>query len=96
MNEVIERLKKEAMIKYITECQYTRNKVIERLKKEAMVKYITECQYTGAPSVSEELHIDLFAQLIVKECSKVAERAVNDDRELRCVSEVLNAHFGVK
>jgi len=35
-----------------------------------------------------------FAELIVKECAKVAERADHSETEIRCMYEVVTEHFG--
>ena len=37
-----------------------------------------------------------FAELIVKECAKVASHAENNDTEFRCMHEIITNHFGVE
>lgn len=46
-------------------------------------------------SVSSK-NIQEFAELIIKECIKIANRAVCDEREVRCIDDVINEHFGIK
>ncbi len=38
----------------------------------------------------------VFAELLIKECIKIANRAVCDEREVRCIDDVINEHFGIK
>ena len=40
--------------------------------------------------------MEKFAELIVRECAKVASRAENNDKEFRCMHEVITNHFGVE
>ena len=37
-----------------------------------------------------------FAELIVRECAKVANRAENAETEIRCMYDVITEHFGVE
>jgi hypothetical protein len=37
-----------------------------------------------------------FAELIVKECAIIANRAENTETEIRCMYDVLTEHFGVE
>jgi len=37
-----------------------------------------------------------FAELIVKECAIIANRAENTETELRCMYDVITEHFGVE
>jgi hypothetical protein len=37
-----------------------------------------------------------FAKLIVEECATIANRAENNDLELRCMYNIITEHFGVK
>lgn len=39
--------------------------------------------------------LERFAKLIIDECAVVANRAENNDSELRCMSDVIHEHFGV-
>jgi hypothetical protein len=41
------------------------NTRIEELKQQAMVEVVDTCPYNGMPSVSTELDVDKFAELIV-------------------------------
>lgn len=36
-----------------------------------------------------------FAELIIKECGVVAARAINNDNELRHITDVLNEYFDI-
>ena len=40
--------------------------------------------------------LDKFAELIVKECAIVANRAENVETEFRCMYDVIVEHFGIK
>lgn len=40
--------------------------------------------------------MEKFAELIVKECGNVASTAMNDDNELRHITDILNDHFGIE
>ncbi len=37
-----------------------------------------------------------FAELIVKECAVIANKAENNDTEIRCMYDVITEHFGVE
>ncbi len=36
-----------------------------------------------------------FAELIVRECAKIANKAENTETEIRCMYDVITEHFGV-
>ena len=38
----------------------------------------------------------VFAELLIKECISIANRAVCNEREVRCIDDVINEHFGIK
>ena len=50
-------------------------------------------RYAGTISITD---IKQFAELIVQECAAVASQAENNDRELRCMHDVITEHFGIK
>ena len=37
-----------------------------------------------------------FAELLIKECAIIANRAENAETELRCMYDVITEHFGVE
>jgi hypothetical protein len=37
-----------------------------------------------------------FAELIVRECAVIANKAENTDAEIRCMYDVITEHFGVE
>ena len=72
------------------------NERIRELKKQATDFYLRdetlECSIT-------ELHelVELkFAELIVRECAVIANKAENTDAEIRCMYDVITEHFGVE
>ena len=55
------------------------------------------CAKNGLGQVeTSKAALEKFAELIVLECAKVASRAENNDKEFRCMHEVITNHFGVK
>ena len=40
--------------------------------------------------------MEKFAQLIVRECAKVADKAEFNNSEFRCMYDVITEHFGVE
>ena len=38
----------------------------------------------------------VFAELLIKECINIANHVVYDEREARCIDDVINEHFGIK
>ena len=38
----------------------------------------------------------VFAELLIKECISIANHVVYDEREVRCIDDVINEHFGIK
>ena len=38
----------------------------------------------------------VFAELLIKECINIANHVVYDEREVRCIDDVINEHFGIK
>lgn len=74
------------------------NKRIRELAKEAGLK--VESWMTNPPKPFQILgsaeEFEKFANLIIQECATIANRAENDDRELRCLWVVVTEHFGVE
>jgi hypothetical protein len=64
------------------------NKRIEQLIKQA---YVDADHGAGSYFNKEK-----FAELIVRECAKVANRAENAETEIRCMYDVITEHFGVE
>jgi hypothetical protein len=46
-------------------------------------------------SINEEFGIEYLAELIVKECAIIANRADNTETEIRCMYDVITEHFGL-
>jgi hypothetical protein len=46
--------------------------------------------------VDVKIMMSKFAELIVGECAVIANRAENNDTEIRCMYDVITEHFGVK
>ena len=63
----------------------------ERILELARQANVLESQH-----YDNELEIQKFAELIVRECARVAEKAVHNDNEFRCMYDILTEHFGVK
>jgi hypothetical protein len=42
-----------------------------------------------------EVYNEKFAELIVRECAKIANHAENTETEIRCMYDVITEHFGV-
>jgi len=40
--------------------------------------------------------LEKFAELIVRECAVIANKAENNDTEIRCMYDVITEHFGVE
>ncbi len=66
------------------------NERIKTLAKAAGYDTITE-SYMKALGFNPEK----FAELIVRECAVIANRAENNDTEIRCMYDVITEHFGV-
>ena len=67
------------------------NERIKTLAKAAGYDTITE-SYMKALGFNPEK----FAELIVQECAVIANRAENNDTEIRCMYDVITEHFGVE
>ena len=54
--------------------------------------------FLGSPNTIKftEEELKTFAELIVRECAKVANRAENAETEIRCMYDVITEHFGVE
>ena len=66
------------------------------LIKELLIKAgVYECDGNDPEFVVPEEQRK-FAELIVKECAKVASHAENNDTEFRCMHEIITNHFGVE
>ena len=56
--------------------------------KDAFEEYIV---YFDAEKFEQE-----FAELLIKECINIADHVAYDEREVRCIGDVINEHFGIK
>lgn len=45
--------------------------------------------------VDVKIMMSKFAELIVRECAKIANHAENTETEIRCMYDVITEHFGV-
>ena len=43
-----------------------------------------------------EFNYQQFAELVIKECINIANHVVCDEREVRCIDDVINEHFEIK
>jgi len=74
------------------------NKMNERIK-ELMGKTLDDkFSHTWTTMTYEDLEkfSEQFAEMIVQECAKVANRAENAETEIRCMYDVITEHFGVE
>ena len=78
----------------------------ERIQELAMQAYIADSLQRN-PNYKKSYITDLlikdlagfnkkFAELIVKECAIIANRADNTETEIRCMYDVITEHFGVE
>ena len=71
------------------------NERIEALKALATKEVWSENQYNGAPEFNGyELDVDMFAELIVKECVQVVNAA--DDSCEDYYGPIIKDHFGIE
>jgi hypothetical protein len=72
-------------------------KNIEELIQEAGIDIHKHCVFddVGGVSVSSIESFHKFAELLIKKCAILANRAENNDNELRCMYDVITEHFGV-
>ena len=69
----------------------------ERYHKLANEAWCTVNQRIGFNDAQRrELFEREFAELIVKECAIIANRADNTETEIRCMYDVITEHFGVE
>jgi hypothetical protein len=58
------------------------------------------CSTEGSAVIDkiDYLHFDAekFAELLIKECAIIANRADNTETEIRCMYDVITEHFGVE
>jgi hypothetical protein len=73
------------------------NERINELMKQATVR---EAYYPagndGHPEYRSYVSQEKFAELIIKECAIIANRADNTETEIRCMYDVITEHFGVE
>jgi hypothetical protein len=69
-------------------------KMNERILSPQLLKLV---QAAGPGySLANPEWVKKFAELIVRECAKVANRAENAETEIRCMYDVITEHFGVE
>ncbi len=78
------------------------NERIEELKKQAWEYTMAVHDGLVVPPPEkpvwpvDEVYEEKFAELIVKECAVIANKAENNDTEIRCMYDVITEHFGVE
>ena len=70
------------------------NERIRELSEQAREYAESKMQFTGVKDSAA--YDEKFAELIVRECAKVANRAENAETEIRCMYDVITEHFGVE
>jgi len=70
----------------------------ERIQELAEQAGYTEAYYASdyGPFIPAEFNKQKFAELIVKECAKIAGKAEYSDTWLEPVEDAIKKHFGVK
>jgi hypothetical protein len=77
------------------------NELIRDIAKKAGIQ-ITPMVLDGVEYDYEDVNMDgsedlkKFAELIIKECAIIANRADNTETEIRCMYDVITEHFGVE
>jgi len=75
------------------------NKLIQKLAEKAGAHTRSVCHGHGDYRTEFQLtdeNIEKFAELLIKECAIIANRADNTETEIRCMYDVITEHFGVK
>lgn len=77
------------------------NKRIDELAYQAEMQIRVSVSYSmGLKYFDVEIDDDefrrVFAELIIRECAKVGNRAEHNDNDIRCIYDVITEHFGVK
>ena len=80
------------------------NERIQKLFNQALVEVrvsidphtLKEYPDPNGPHTKIEFSAEKFAELIVKECAIIANRADNTETEIRCMYDVITEHFGVE
>lgn len=72
-------------------------KNLEELIEEAGIDIHKHCVFDDVDvvSVPSVENFNKFAELLIKKCAMLANRAENNDNELRCMYDVITEHFGV-
>jgi len=71
------------------------NKRIEQLKLDSTIKVSSHGAF-GESESYDEVDLDKFAELIIKECMEVGNLALTDDYDDFIPSELISNHFGVE
>ena len=73
------------------------NKRIEELARKARALATTKDAFEEYDVYFDaEKFEQVFAELLIKECINIANHVVYDEREVRCIDDVINEHFGIK
>jgi hypothetical protein len=77
------------------------NERIQELAEQAWKEILDETNIDGDIntmfSADEVVAFETkFAELIIKECAIIANRADNTETEIRCMYDIITEHFGVE
>lgn len=73
------------------------NERIKQLADEARIGLFEDKSFGWSVIAGTDLHLEKFAELIVRECAQVADQWVDDeDNGHNLVSAKLKKHFGVE
>ncbi len=72
-----------------------KNRIREFMHQATSIEETYPAGCNGYPTVLEYFNKEKFAELIIKECAIIANRAENSETETRCVFDIITDHFGV-
>jgi hypothetical protein len=72
------------------------SKMNERLNEFAMKANSHHNNFFDLNYKELDVFLEKFAELIVKECAIIANKAENTETETRCMYDVITEHFGVE
>jgi len=73
------------------------NKQIQSLAEQAGLEFDDDSALESEPIYYiTQKDLEKFAELIVRECAIIANRAENTETETRCMYDVIAEHFGVE
>jgi len=70
------------------------SKMNERILSPQLLKLVQDAG--PGYSLADPKWVKKFAELIVRECAIIANRAENTETEIRCMYDVITEHFGVE